>query len=278
MISPEELNNILKTIEIEVKLRGFSAATAKSYLTYNKKFLEYIKKKPNDIVEQDVKLYLAERVNEGLSSKSIALIKAALFFYYCEILKNKFEIKTPKIKKSKPVVMTKDEIDLLFSYIKNPQYKLMLKLYYSSGLRLSEALTLRVKDLDFNEEVIWIRDGKGGKDRMSILSSDLGVSLKNHVDNTGKGKDDFVFVNRYGNPFNPRTIQKVIEKAKVDSGINKDVHIHTLRHSFATHLLEAGVDIRYIQTLLGHSSLETTSQYAHVSTEALKKINSPLDK
>jgi integrase/recombinase XerD len=150
-------------------------------------------------------------------------------------------------------------------------------MYYSAGLRLSEAITLRVKNIDLNESVVWIRDGKGGKDRMSILSGFFVEELKNHIEQSGKTKDSFLFVNRYGDPFNPRTIQKVLEKAKVESGMNKDIHIHTLRHSFATHLLESGVDIRYIQSLLGHADLSTTSIYAHVSNQELKKIKSPLD-
>ncbi|MEC8339385.1 MAG: tyrosine-type recombinase/integrase, partial [Nanoarchaeota archaeon] len=231
----------------------------------------------NEIIEQDVKLYLAERLDDGLSTKSLALIKAALAFYYNEILGNKFEIKTPKIKKSTPVVLTKQEVSMLFSHIKNPQYLLMLKMYYACGLRLSECITLKVKDIDTLENVVWVRDGKGGKDRMSILSKNLSLSLKNHIESSGKKKDSFLFVNRYGNPFNPRTIQKVIEKAKHDSGIHKDVHIHTLRHSFATHLLEAGTDIRHIQELLGHSDLSTTQIYTTVSNQELKKIKSPLD-
>ena len=171
-----ELDLILKTIQTEVKLRGFSKATVKSYVLYNKKFLEFIEKKPNEIIEQDVKLYLAERLDDGLSTKSLALIKAALAFYYNEILGNKFEIKTPKIKKSTPVVLTKQEVSMLFSHIKNPQYLLMLQMYYACGLRLSECITLKVKDIDTLENVVWVRDGKGGKDRMSILSKNLSIA------------------------------------------------------------------------------------------------------
>lgn len=273
----KELHFILRTIQTEVKLRGFSQATVKSYVLYNKKFLEFIEKNPEEIKEQDVKLYLAERLDDGLSTKSLALIKAALAFYYNEILGNKFEIKTPKIKKSTPVVLTKHEIKKLFSYIKNPQYSLMLQMYYACGLRLSECINLKVKDIDLDEKVVWVRDGKGGKDRMSILSGTLAQSLGAHIQNSGKTKDSFMFVNRYGNPYNPRTIQKIIEKAKIESGIHKDIHIHTLRHSFATHLLEAGTDIRHIQELLGHSDLSTTQIYTTVSNQELKKIKSPLD-
>ncbi|MDA3855553.1 MAG: tyrosine-type recombinase/integrase [Candidatus Woesearchaeota archaeon] len=265
----------LKKIETELKLRGFSPQTIKMYKLYNRHFLVYIEKDPKEIVEDDVKLYLSEKLGKGLSARSIALIKSAIVFYYNEILGNKFEIKTPKIKKSVPIVLSKEELTKLFDSVVNRQHKLILKLYYSSGLRLSEATSLRKKDLDFNENVIWIRDGKGGKDRMSILSTGISKDL---AEFTKYKKDkDFVFVNKKGDPLSPRSVQMIIEKAKLKADISKEVHIHTLRHSFATHLLEAGVDIRKIQELLGHSSLETTQIYAQVSSKELKKIKSPLD-
>ncbi|MCA9497422.1 MAG: tyrosine-type recombinase/integrase, partial [Nanoarchaeota archaeon] len=157
----------------------------------------------------------------------------------------------------------------------NKKHKLILKLYYSSGLRLSEATKLRKKNFDFEENVIWIRDGKGGKDRMSILSKSLSQELEEFCQY--KDKDDFVFTNKFGDPIGERSVQKIMEKAKIDSGIQKDVHIHSLRHSFATHLLEAGTDIRKIQELLGHSDLSTTQIYTKVSSEELKKVKSPLD-
>lgn len=272
-----EIEKILKTIETEIKLRGFSKKTVTMYLLYNRQFLEWYEGDVEEVGEQDIKLFLSDKLEKGLNAKSLGLIKAALLFYYNEIKGNKFEIKTPKIKKSTPVVLTKDELKKIFSVIYNPQHKLILQMYYSSGLRLSEAITLKVKDLDFDENVIWVRNGKGGKDRMSILSSDLSKELKKHCEKCGKNKDDFVFVNKYGNPFNPRSIQRILEKAKLEAEIPKDVHIHTLRHSFATHLLEDGVDIRYIQELLGHSSLETTEIYTSVSQKELKKIKSPFD-
>ncbi len=272
-----ELEKILKSIAIEIKLRGFSPRTVKMYIFYNREFIKRYNIEPKSVTEEDIKLYLAEKMtDENLSSKSIALIKAALIFYYNGMLDNKFEIKTPKIKKSTPVVLTKLEIEKLFAAIENVKHKMIIKLYYSSGLRLSEALTLKVKDIDFNETVIWIRDGKGGKDRMTILSKKLSDELK--IFTQYLKKDDFVFTNKKGGPMSARSVQKIVEKAKLEINLNKDVHIHTLRHSFATHLLEAGTDIRKIQVLLGHADLSTTSIYAHVSNKELKTIQSPLDK
>ena len=268
---------VLKKVEIELRLRGFSPQTVKMYKLYNKHFLEFSDvEKLNKIGEDDIKLFLAEKLtNDKSSPRTLSLVKAAILFYFNEILGNKFEIKTPKIKRSIPVVLTKDELQELFSVIKNLKHNLILKLYYSSGLRLSEAVNLRKRDIDFNEFVLWVRDGKGGKDRMTIISKSLTEKLKEF---TQYIKDtDFIFTNRKGDPVSPRSIQLVIQKAKLKTSISKDVHIHTLRHSFATHLLEAGVDIRKIQELLGHADLSTTQIYTKVSNEELKKIKSPLD-
>jgi len=269
-----DIAQILSKIETEIKLRGFSKQTAKMYLLYNRHFLNKIKRDPMYIYEDDVKLYLASKISdENLSAKTVGLIKAALLFYYNEILGKKFNIKTPKIKKSTPVVLTKDEIKKLFSVITNKKHLIIIKLFYSSGLRLSEAIKLRVKDFDFNENILWVRDGKGGKDRMSILSESLSREVEEFCQY--KDKDNFVFVNKQGDPMSQRSVQMIVEKAKVKADLNKDVHIHTLRHSFATHLLESGVDIRYIQKLLGHADISTTSIYAHVSNKDLKDIKSP---
>ncbi len=276
MLELDKINLILKEIETELKLRGFSPRTSKMYILYNREFLMRKKIESNLVSETDIKIYLGEKISdEGLAPRSIGLIKAALLFYYNEILKNKFEIKTPKIKKSTPVVMNKEEITKLLSFVKNKQHKIILKLYYSSGLRLSEAIKLKIKDLDLNENVLWIRDGKGGKDRMTILSKILSKELEEFAIN--RKKDDFVFLNRKGYPFSPRSIQKAFELAKEKSNIKKDVHVHTLRHSFATHLLEAGTDIRKIQELLGHADLSTTQIYTKVTNEELKKVKSPFD-
>lgn len=275
MIS-DDIGLVLKKIEVELKLRGFSKLTAKMYKLYNKQFLEKSGLKPKDVTEDDIKLFLSDKMtDDNLNAKTIALIKSALLFYYNEILGNKFDIKTPKFKKKVPIVLSKIDLIKLFDSILNRQHKLILKIYYSSGLRLSEAINLRKKDIDFKENVLWVRGGKGGKDRLSIISKSLCVELLEFV--KFKSDDDFIFVNKKGEPLSSRSVQLIIEKAKKKAGISKDVHVHTLRHSFATHLLEAGVDIRKIQELLGHSDLSTTQIYTKVSSEELKKIKSPLD-
>lgn len=265
----------LQKLETELKLRAFSPRTVTTYLYWNKQFLNFVKKKPEDIVEDDIKNYIADLLSKNVAGKSVVLIRAALKFHYDEILeKNIVNLKSPKISKKLPVVLTKDEIKRMIDSIKNKKHKLMIMLLYSSGLRLSELLNLKVGDLEFEERVGWVRSGKGSKDRLFLLSNKLIEDLKECVQN--KKESDYLFTGRNGR-MTPRNVQKIIKNIARDAKIEKNVHPHSLRHSFATHLLESGENIRKIQLLLGHSDLSTTQLYLDISTEELKKIKNPLD-
>ncbi len=268
----------LKKLSTELKLRGFSPQTAKMYMFYNRKMLEYIKKQPEEITEDDIKDFLAYKLSEGsLSNSSIALIKAALKFFYTEMLgKNISNIKTPKRSNKLPVVLSRDEIKNLIDKTENIKHRLLIELLYSTGLRLSECVNLKYSDLDLNEGIGWVRSGKGSKDRIFIISERLRQDILEYTPKNGdNGKGHIFSVN--GKKMSPRAIQYAIKISAKRAGIEKDVHVHTLRHSFATHLLENGADIRKIQKLLGHSNLQTTQIYTQVSTEEIKKIKSPLD-
>lgn len=265
----------LENLETELKLRAFSQRTVQSYLYYNKKFLEFAKKEPDQMIEDDVKNYIAYLMGKNISPKSIILIKAALKFFYSEVLKkNIVNIKSPKVSKKLPVVLTKEEVKILIDSVKNEKHKLIISLLYSSGLRLSELINLKVGDLELEEKVGWVRSGKGAKDRLFILPNLLIEDLKKYV--SGKNENDYIF-SGHKEQMSARNVQKIVSLATKRAGISKHVHVHTLRHSFATHLLESGEDIRKIQELLGHSNLSTTQIYTHVSTEELKKIKNPLD-
>ncbi len=273
-----ELPPALKKLEIELRLRGFSKQTSKMYLFYNCKFLEYIKKRPEDVTDDDIKEFLAYKISESsLSNASISLIKSSLKFFYTELLgKNISVIKTPKASKKLPVVLSRDEIKKLLNNTKNEQHRLLIECLYSTGLRLSECINLKYSDLDLNDGIGWVRMGKGAKDRIFIISEMFRKDLLEYREKNGSDGKGYIFsVN--GKKMSPRSIQHAIKTAAERSGIEKDVHVHTLRHSFATHLLENGVDIRKIQKLLGHSNLQTTQIYTQVSTEEIKKIKSPLD-
>jgi integrase/recombinase XerD len=265
----------LQKLETELKLRAFSPQTVKAYLYWNNDFLKIMNKNPEVVTEEDIKNYIAKKLSDGVDAKSVVLIRAALKFFYDEILgKGIVKLKTPKIAKKLPVVLTKEEVSKLIDSIKNKKHKLMVMLMYSSGLRLSELLNLKIGDLELEEKIGWVRSGKGSKDRMFLLSNKLIEELKEYIQN--KNDSDYIFTGRKER-MTPRNVQKIIKRAIRIAGIEKNVHPHSLRHSLGTHLLEDGVDIRKIQVLLGHANLSTTQIYTQVSNEELKKIKNPLD-
>jgi integrase/recombinase XerD len=268
----------LEQLETELKLRGFSDKTVKSYLFYNNKFKTYVNKASTAVTEEDIKGYLAHLISDKKRNPAtVALVRAALKFYYDGMLKkNIVTLKTPKIQKKLPTVLTREEVKRLIGAAPTSKSKLMLMLLYSSGLRISECCNLKFTDLEMDQKVGWVRKGKGGKDRLFILSDNLVEALKKHAE---KKKTDggYVFSNRLGNSLSARNMQKIVANTAKRAGLNKAVSPHTLRHSFATHLLESGESIRKIQELLGHSNLQTTQIYTRVSTDELKKVKSPLD-
>jgi integrase/recombinase XerD len=238
--------------------------------------LNYIKKPPEQITQEDIKQYLAHEISDKKAKpRTISLKKSALRFLYDEILnKNITDIKTPKIPQSLPSVLTKEEVKKLIDAAGSDKTKLIIELIYSAGLRVSECVKLEIDDIDFNENLINIKSGKGSKDRVTILSPITAEHLKKYI--LTLEKDEKYLFPGNKDILSTRNIQKIIQRAAKKAGITKKTTPHTLRHSFATHLLENGTDIRLIQELLGHSQLSTTQIYTHVSKEQLKKIKSPL--
>lgn len=269
---------ILKELETEIKLRGFSQNTLRSYTAANRLFLDWIKKQPEQVTEQDVKDYLGHLLSDkGLSVSSVTLKKAALKFMFHEILKKNIikKIKTGKIPKHVPVVLTKDEIKRLIDSAGSFKSKVIIEFLYSSGLRLSELINLKLNDLEIKEKIGWVRRGKGNKDRIFLLSDTIIKELEKYI-LTLDPNEKYLFPGVKGH-VSSRNVQKILEGAAKRAGLKKKVHPHMLRHCFATHLLEAGVDIRKIQELLGHANLQTTQIYTSVSKEELKKVKNPLD-
>jgi integrase/recombinase XerD len=267
----------LERLETELKIRGFSPKTISMYIFYNLKFLEFTKKEPDQMTEDDVRQYIGYLVvDKRLAPSSVTLVKAAIRFLYEEVLKKAIvNVKTPKNHKTLPVVLTRQEVKKLIEAAGSKSDKLMLILLYSSGLRLSEAINLKYENLELKEKMGWVRRGKGGKDRMFILSDMFVKELEKYM--AKEENKGLIFVGKDDTTLSPRYVQRLVKQAALRADIKKDVHPHTLRHSFATHLLESGVGIRQIQELLGHSNLQTTQIYTSVSTEELKKIKSPLD-
>ncbi len=269
---------MLDKLEIELKIRGFSKRTVDSYIYHNKKFLDFIKKEPGNVDENDAKHYIAHLMSDKkYRPSSINLAISSLKFFYSQILQNNAfnRVKAQKLEKKLPTVLTKEEIKKLLNAIENPKHKLLVEFMYSSGLRVSECINLKIDDLDFSEKTGKIKHGKGNKERYIILSDNLISHLNEYLKNK-KDNSNYIFSIK-NRPITVRQAQKVVKEAAKRAGIKKRVFCHALRSSFATHLLEAGTDIRVIQELLGHSDLSTTQIYTKVSTQQLKKVKSPLD-
>lgn len=190
-------------------------------------------------------------------------------------VKDVIDIKFAKKPKSLPLVLSRNEIEKIIEATKNSKHRLLLSISYAGGLRVSEVVSLKVKDFDLEEMVIHIKNAKGQKDRITVLPEKLKNDMKNLI--AGKSGDSYVFESERGGKLTTRTAQKVFENSLGKTGINKKATFHSLRHSFATHLLENGVDIRYLQELLGHANIRTTQIYTHVTNPSLRNIKSPLD-
>jgi len=264
----------IEKLQTELKLRGFSPLTVRNYSFFVQKFLEQTEKTSADLDEEDVRKYLAS-LFENKSKNTIMLAAASLKFFYSEILdKEVGKIKIPKKDRKLPEVLTKEEVKKLIDSTETKKSRLIISVLYSSGLRVSELVNLKKEDINFEENIGKVRKGKGSKDRIFTISRNLVKELKHYLQ---KRKDN-VYLFSKDKPLTTRNIQKIIKHTKQKAEITKKVTPHTLRHSFATHLLENGTDIRIIQVLLGHASLNTTQIYTHVSSEHLKKIENPLDK
>ncbi|MBU3924238.1 MAG: tyrosine-type recombinase/integrase [Nanoarchaeota archaeon] len=257
------------------KLHGFSSQTIRSYNFHISDFLDYCHKCSLNLSNESVRSYLLSCKN--LSVASMRLKYAAIAFFFREILNKPFDFEQiPIMKKEQtlPKVLSAEKIKEMIGSCDNIKHRLIVKLFYSSGIRLSELLNLKRQDIDFDRGLILVRLGKGKKDRVSILSNSLKDDLLKYYGSM-RFKTDYVFEGRGGGKYSKKSVQKVIERIGKKIGVK--IHPHMLRHSFATHLLEQGTDIRYIQKLLGHSDVSTTEIYTHVSNQKLENIKSPLD-
>lgn len=253
-----ENNNLLQRKTEEMILKGFSKQTIKAY-TYQ--FQKY----KNSNLSRDK--YILELINKGSASNTSRLASAAIGFFEGKYPNSYI----PKKDKRLPEVLTKIEINRMIHSLNNLKHRLVISLLYSSGLRLSEIINLRTQDVNLIDNTIRVQKGKGKKDRITILSK----KVKSELNKYKKG-EKYVFESN-GKKYNKRSIQEIVKKAAKLANITSTVTPHVLRHSFATHLLENGTDIRHIQKLLGHSNIKTTQIYTHVAKDNLRKIKSPFD-
>lgn len=270
------MENILEKTERVLRLRNYSPKTRKAYLLYIKEYISFSKKKGIKNKQKAIEAFLLDKYKRKQSSQTVNLALNATKFLYTEVLKDpqKIDLKFARRNKKLPVVLSRAEVKKIIEATDNAKYKLMISLGYACGLRVSEVIKLKVADLDIDELVVHIKGAKGKKDRISILPEKLQNDMRNII--AGKVGDDFVFTSNHGGRLTTTSLQKMFRKSLAKTNISKLATFHSLRHSFATHLLENGTDVRYVQKLLGHANIRTTQIYTQVTNPKLKNIKSPL--
>jgi len=260
----------------EIRLRNFSRSTLKTYLCELRAYLVYKGGDFDDLDLEGVRNYLYMKREEGLSGSTANLSLCAIKFFYNQVLKCNmdFGIKFARRPKNLPVVLSKREFFMILSQLRNRKHKMIIALAYGSGLRVGEIPNLRVRDVNLAEGTIHIRHAKGDKDRVTIVPEKLKRKLLGFI--VGKEPSDYLFYSARGNKIGTRTLQKVFTTAVKRAGITNGASFHSLRHSFATHLLANGTDIRHVQVLLGHSSIKTTQVYTQITEPMIQKVASPL--
>jgi site-specific recombinase XerD len=269
--------DIEEAVKRECKRRRYSGRTIKTYIYCINRFLKFAGKGIDKISKKDVRLFLESLSEKKLTGNTMNVYHMAIRFLFEDVLDKRIwvDIKYSKVPEKLPVVLSKEEVKKLFSVIKNPKHKLMIQLMYSAGLRVSELINLKINDIDLDKDYGWVRRGKGGKDRIFIVAKSLKSELERFTDL--KKTDEWLFTSQGGRKYNIRSLQQIVKKARKEAGIEKRVSCHTLRHSFATHLIEDGYSVLEVQTLLGHKSPETTFIYLHIASPNMIKIKSPLD-
>lgn len=239
-------------------------------------FLAYVREDIERMDEYRMKQFLLFLEHRGASPQTRNMHLSAIKFYYQNVVRTGVRIAIPAAKKraALPIVLSRDEIRRMLEVTANAKHRLLLALAYAAGLRVSEVVALRVGDMDLGELTLHIKQAKGRKDRISIVPEKLRDELAHVI--VGKEGNEHVFPSARGGALTTRTAQKIFEHALAKAGIKKHATFHSLRHSFATHLLENGTDVRYVQELLGHHNIRTTQRYTQVTNPMLKRIKSPL--
>lgn len=264
----------------QLKLKRYSRSTIKNYLGHFQRFIAaHPGRDPDTITTREIRCYLTKLIEEKNISGSYQNVAInAIKFYYEQVLRQArkaYDLPRAKKEKKLPLVLSPEKVARLIASIDNLKHRTMMALIYSGGLRLSELLNLKPEDIDSQRNLIAIRGGKGKKDRMTLLSGKILTMLRDYY--REYRPKEWLFEGPDKGKYHARSVQMIFKRAKEKAKIAKPATVHTLRHSFATHLLEQGTDLRYIQALLGHSSPKTTEIYTHVSNQAIGKIKSPLD-
>ncbi|MEW7280567.1 site-specific tyrosine recombinase/integron integrase [Aquimarina sp. 2201CG1-2-11] len=263
----------------KLELKCYSANTCRVYITMFERFINaFPNKSINYLTEEDIRDYLKGLVHLKKSDSYLNQSINSIKFYYEVVLgmPNRFySIERPRKKRKLPVILSKEEIVTMLQCTTNVKHRSILSLLYSSGLRKSELLSLKVADIDSKRMVVVVKQAKGNKDRLTLLSETALKDLRNYYKEWRP--KTFLFEAPNGKSYSTTSVDKIVKKAALLAGIKKRVTPHTLRHSFATHLLENGTNLRHIQILLGHNSSKTTEIYTHVATNHLQSVKNPLD-
>jgi len=263
-----------------MKLKDYSIRTLKTYTSMLRLYMNFYRTRAlDDLSDEDIReylLYLVDKKNVSQSYQNQAI--NAIKFYYEQVLgrpTQTYYLQRPKREVKLPSVMSEAEVLLLLKQVDNLKHKAALSLIYSAGLRVGELINLKICDIDTSRSQIRIHQAKGKKDRVSLLSLNILKLLRQYYKEYRP--NEWLFEGQYKGRYSAGSIEAVFRKAKKAAGIKKQATVHTLRHSFATHLLERGTDLRYIQELLGHQSSRTTEIYTHVTDKGFKNIISPFD-
>ena len=279
-VTPAKYEEAVTALEQCLTLKRYSWRTVKAYKNCFRQFIRhYDDTKPSQLTRKQIDDYVVGLIKEKRISESHQnQILSAIKMFYAEVIQQEYKVQglfRPKRPDKLPQVLTEEEVTRLLRAVDNLKHRSILMMVYSAGLRLGEVLHLKVTDLQPDHKRIFVREAKGKKDRCSILSDKAWVLVHEYLD--VHRPIEWLFEGVNGGKYGERSVQAIFSRAKEKSKINPAATVHTLRHSFATHLLEKGVDLRYIQELLGHESSKTTEIYTHITKKGWDKIKSPLD-
>ena len=274
------MTELRRRMEDDMVARGLASRTRSSYLWAVTSLTRFYRRAPDQIADDEVQAYLVHLLRERqLAPSACNVVVCGLRFFYHTTLKRgrtTFDIPLSRQRGKLPMLLSGEEVDRLIQHATNPKYRTMLLTTYAAGLRLNEVLHLRVSDIDSARMTIRVQQGKGGQVRYSVLSPRLLDALRQYW--TGGRPRTWLFPSEAtGEPLHPTALQRAYQTAKRRAGIGKSGGIHGLRHAFATHLLEAGVDIHTIQRLLGHGHISTTTRYFQLTRHTAIGPDSPLD-
>jgi integrase/recombinase XerD len=274
------MGRLYDQMKMDLELKNYSPKTVSCYLHWMSQFVRHNGRSPVEMGDEEIRNYLHHLIKvKEVSQSSINQAYSAMKFFYATTLEREWNCtKIPRIKNSKklPIVLAMEEVKALLGSLDNLKHRAILTTIYSGGLRVGEATRLKISHLDSHRMTIRVEDGKGSKDRYTLLGNHTLALLRDYW--RAYRPDEWLFPGaKPGEPISVSSVQSVFKKALDKAGIHKKASVHTLRHSFATHLLESGTDLYHIQRLLGHTTANTTSVYLHITGKDIAMVRCPID-